>query len=212
MPLLRIDKVSFSYPDSARLVIHDESFDVNPGELIQVVGRNGSGKSTLLKLVSGELQPSSGSIVRDPRIGVTYLNQFAGEMLAPDLTIAEHMVAFGRTPGLTKTGSRDRLAEALGRFDLGLESNPDKFVGHLSGGQKQVIALVMSVLRGVQVICLDEFTSNLDPITEAAAIRCVESYLGKQHEVAVLVVAHDSLALVPTKRIAPGGGATDDGS
>src|SRR5262249_5387614 len=129
-----------------------------PGEVIRVTGRNGAGKSTLLRILSGILVPTEGEFHCGPRVRVAYMNQFAGEMLAPDLTIREQLAA-AFSSGYNGLASN---VEMLAAFGLGLQDRLLEFVGHLSGGERQIVALLCSLGAGANVLCLDEFTASLD--------------------------------------------------
>jgi ABC-type bacteriocin/lantibiotic exporter with double-glycine peptidase domain len=193
MSLLRFERVSFHYPDDEQLVIHDLSFSVKTNETVQIAGRNGSGKTTLLRLASGELRPTAGQVISADGVRSVYLDQFSMDMLAPDLTLAEHGLAFSDQ-------ARSGFIEMLVRFELGLETRLHAFAGELSGGQRQILAIVITLLRGVQVLCLDEFTSNLDPRAEESALRLLQEYQDRTGAV-ILFVAHKPLSLIPTRSL-----------
>ena len=81
MSLLNVAHLSFCYPSQSIPLFEKVSFEINPGDRIGLVGPNGSGKTTLLRLLAGELEPQTGSIVRRQQLRVSYIRQ---ESTAPD--------------------------------------------------------------------------------------------------------------------------------
>jgi ABC-type multidrug transport system ATPase subunit len=132
MLALRLADGGFRYQGTDRWIFRNLEFSVDAGEAVQVIGRNGSGKTTLLKVLAGVFPPTEGTIDGCAR-RVAYMDQFAGDMLAHGLTIDEHL----RLASMSRSeaaAARAKLAE----FDIGLSERRDEFVGHLSGGQRQV--------------------------------------------------------------------------
>lgn len=158
MPLLSLSDAGYRYPGSGRWVFRHFDMTVEPGEVIRVLGRNGSGKTTVLKVLSGLLNLTEGKRHRQSGTKVAYMDQFSGEMLARDLTIAEQFKA----ASVADSSSDIAPVEMLGEFGLDLQDRLEEFIGHLSGGQRQIIALLCTMAAGANVLCLDEFTSSLD--------------------------------------------------
>ena len=77
MSLLNVAGLSFSYPSQSDPLFENISFEINPGDHIGLVGPNGSGKSTLLRLLTGELEPNIGSVVRRHQLRVSYVRRRA---------------------------------------------------------------------------------------------------------------------------------------
>lgn len=182
MTCLSLNQISFEYPGSPRKVIDRCSLEVTWGEIIQVIGRNGAGKSTLLKIICGLLQATEGSVVKNDKFRAVYLDQSASDMLAQDLSIAEQIF-------LSQEDGNKNAIQSLAQFDLTLHNRHDEFIGHLSGGEKQIVALVCALASGANVLCMDEFVSALDQKSSAVAMDIVHTAVAKDN-VSVIVVSH----------------------
>lgn len=111
------------------------------------------------------------------------MDQFAGEMLAPELSVEEHFYAV--------SSDHEPILKMLRGFGLGLETRLDEFSGHLSGGERQIVALLSVVASGANVLCLDEFTAALD----RESVRVVRNIIGQLQEagdVSIVGVSHRS--------------------
>lgn len=140
------------------------------GEITVVVGPNGSGKSTLLKSVFGLASVMSGTIRFDgteltglpsheiARRGVAYLPQL--ENVFSNLSITENLVMAGYT--VDKSEIRKRIPELQEMFPI-LEEYAKRRAGTLSGGERQMLAMAMALLRRPKLIMFDEPTGNLSP-------------------------------------------------
>jgi ABC-type multidrug transport system ATPase subunit len=157
MPLISIIDAGYKYPGTGKWVFRDFDLAVESDEVIRIKGRNGSGKTTLLKVLSGLLELKEGEFRKQREIKVTYMDQLSGEMLARDLTIAEQLKA-----AASNESSRAMSTDLLDEFGLGLEERTEEFIGHLSGGQRQIVALLCTLAAGANVLCLDEFMSSMD--------------------------------------------------
>ena len=199
------ERVSFSYPGSARPALSEVSFDLRPGEYVGVVGPNGGGKSTLVRLLNGLLRPDSGRVLvsgRDPatepfevrkHLGVLFQNPENG-LVAP---FVEDDVAFGlENLGVPREEMRDRVARAIRA--VGLEGYERREPHTLSGGEKQRVALAGLLAVEPEILVLDEPTAMLD----AAGRREVLEYLqALRSEKTVLHVTHHLEELLDADRI-----------
>jgi len=174
---VQFDNVSFSY-DGNRTVLHDVSFDAEPGTVTALVGSSGSGKSTTIGLISAFYVPTQGQILVDgvdlstvrldsyrTRLGVVLQESFLF-----DGTIREN-VAFSRPDA---TDEQIMRACRIARVDEFAETFADKYdtvVGErgvkLSGGQRQRISIARAILAEPRILILDEATSSLDSESEA---------------------------------------------
>ncbi len=203
------------------------SFTVPAGAFVVVIGTNGSGKSTWLGSIAGTVRLDSGTIrvagqditrwrenQRARYVGRVFQDPRAGT--AASLTVLENIAvaaARGRHAGLGWATRRTLRAEASSRLAAiapGLEMRLDQPIGSLSGGQRQIVSLVMATWHRPDVLLLDEHTAALDP---AAADRVVQATarLVRDQKLTALMVTHslkqaaglgDRLLLVHRGRIA----------
>ena len=169
--------VSFSYEEDKQ-VLHNISFDVEPGQVIALVGSSGSGKSTIAGLAASFLNPDSGKITVDgqdlSKVNLNSFRQHLGVVLQDDFlfegTIRENIL-FPRPDA-----SEEKLREAVKaayvdefteRFDKGLDTLIGERGVKLSGGQRQRIAIARAILADPKILVLDEATSSLDTESEA---------------------------------------------
>jgi ABC transport system ATP-binding/permease protein len=179
MPLVALDRASVAF---GHMPLLDEiAFQVDAGERIAVIGRNGSGKSTLLQVLSGDLQPDSGSILRQPGVRVARLVQDVP--LSTDRTVAE-VVGEGLGP-LDAHDEWQRHHQAdmiMSRLSLPAAA----IVDTLSGGWKRRVLLAQALVGQPDLLLLDEPTNHLD----IEAITWLESFLA-DYRGAVVFVTHD---------------------
>lgn len=182
------------------------SLHVPAGQFVVVIGTNGSGKSTLLGSVAGTVRLSSGRIrlaghditgwsqhARAGLVGRVFQDPRAGT--AGSLTVLENLAVAscrGRPAGLgwaTDRRLRSQAAERLGRIVPGLETRLDQPIGSMSGGQRQIVTLLMATWHRPELLLLDEHTAALDP---AAADRVVQATAGliREGRLTALMVTH----------------------
>jgi ABC-type multidrug transport system ATPase subunit len=163
---LAIDKVTKTY--KKRAVVSDVSLSATCGRVYAFLGKNGAGKSTLMKMMSGNLEPSSGTlrlfghnICGNKALMNGYVAYCAQEnQYWADLTLGQHVQFFGM---LMKKDDMD-VHNELSR--VGLELSQDSLARDLSGGMKRRLNLVLCGIRRSKLILLDEPTSGVDHITQ----------------------------------------------
>jgi ABC-type multidrug transport system fused ATPase/permease subunit len=174
--LVQFDHVTFAY-EKGRDVLHDVSFDAQPGTVTALVGSSGSGKSTIIGLIAAFHNPSSGKVSIDgadlstvklnsyrTRLGVVLQDSFLF-----DGSVLEN-VAFSR-PDATREQILEacriaRVDEFAERFDNGYETIVGERGVKLSGGQRQRISIARAILADPRILILDEATSSLDSESE----------------------------------------------
>ena len=185
--IISLSSIDFSYPSGKELILNSVSISLGSGEVIKVGGRNGAGKSTLLKIISGILIPTGGQIIRKPNSKIVYLDQYSNNFTAGSLTVAEHLKLYwSEDPSGNYTD--DDIYQILISYGVGLEYMLNSFVDELSGGQRQIVALLSSIAEDADILCLDEFTSALDE----ESIRNTVSILNHEIEENALAVAYVS--------------------
>ena len=138
--------------------------DVSERQLYGVVGPDAAGKTTLLRMLVGLLAPDAGALERvgggDPR-AIGYMSQAFS--LYPDLTVAENIAFFAALRGVSR---RDRDARASRVLEAtGLAPFTKRYAGQLSGGMKQKLGLVCTLVHEPRVLFLDEPTNGVDPVS-----------------------------------------------
>lgn len=196
-----VDRVSFAYPNSAKLALNTLSLEIKKGQRIGLVGSSGSGKSTLIDLLIGLLNPSSGKILIDD-VELTperyaqwhwLVGYVAQDIFLTDDTIQRN-IAFGisdRYINKDRAIAAARIAQIHDYIETELPYGYDTPCGErgvrLSGGQKQRIALARALYHQPSVLVFDEATSALDSETERKLIAEIESL---PKDLTIVMVAH----------------------
>jgi energy-dependent translational throttle protein EttA len=176
--VIEAKNVSKAYND--RLLIKDMSFLVPPGAIIGVIGPNGAGKTTLCRMITGQEQPTSGSIRLGETVKLAYVDQ-SRESLDPEKTIWE---AISDGNDIMQLGERQVNSRAyVSRFNF---TDQQKKVGMLSGGERNRVHLARMLKGGANVILLDEPTNDLDVNTLRALEEALENFGG-----CAIVISHD---------------------
>jgi ATP-binding cassette subfamily F protein uup len=209
MSLLRFDEVSLEFGDQKILTRAD--FAVEPGERVCLIGRNGAGKSTTMRLITGELEPDKGEVIRNPGLVVSQLAQtlpdamnlkvydvvksgLAGiQMLLDDYARRSDEELDPR--GLSELEELHRLIDVHGGWHIeqrvettisDLDLPADEKMSELSGGWRRRVALAKALVQKPDLLLLDEPTNHLDILTIKWLENVVQSYPG-----AVIFVTHD---------------------
>jgi ABC-type multidrug transport system fused ATPase/permease subunit len=208
-PLMRFDEVGFRYRDDGPNVLEGVSFEIPARGLFALVGPSGAGKTTLFALLERFYDPLEGSISfagrdlrawpRDElRAAIAYVEQEApvlagtlrGNLLyaAPEATEAELQAVVATT----------RLDGLLESLPDGLDTEIGARGTTLSGGERQRVAIARALLRSPRLLLLDEASSQLDAVNEAALRAAVA---GVAAERAVVAIAHRLSTVVAADRI-----------
>lgn len=165
-----------------RLLIDDLSFTVPPGAIVGVIGPNGAGKSTLIKMIDGKEKPDSGEIVLGDTVQLAAVAQLR-DSLPNDKTVFD-AIADGQD--ILQVGKFSMPARAyLGRFNF-KGGDQQKLVGVLSGGERGRLHLAATLLKGGNVLLLDEPSNDLDVETLRALEEALLEFAG-----CAMVTSHD---------------------
>ncbi len=198
---------AFKTIDGIKSVFRGLNLKIEEGDFITLIGSNGAGKSTLIKLISGDLELDGGSLMIDSK-DVTEENAYLRKQNIacvyqnPELGTAYNMTVYenlsladnkGKAFALKRGLNRKRKSfykEVLSELNLGLENQMNTLVGDLSGGQRQAVSLIMSILNPPKLLLLDEFTSALDPVT-AELILKKTSQIIRERGITTLMITHN---------------------
>ena len=196
---VRLDDVSFSYPDSDQPALKNVSFDIVPGSQVALMGPSGAGKSTIADLLCEVLTPTSGSISRintasdasdfSVRGRVSYVPQRPGLVsgtILENVALAEDADTVDRNLALQSL-QLAHLANLVEGLPEGLDTTLGKLQDGLSGGQMQRLGLARALYTKPGLLVMDEATSALDAESEAEIQRALDGMRGK---VTVVLIAH----------------------
>lgn len=176
-PVLRMEKLRFSYPDASAPALDDIDLTIHPGERIAIVGRVASGKSTLGRVLCGLYEPTEGSYLVNGLDASQYRPEqlrgafrFVGQDAALFSGSVRDNIALGRREAsderilsaLRNTGADQFLAREEGGFDRPVGEAGRK----LSGGQRAFLSLVRAMVTPCEMLYLDEPTGAMDSQTE----------------------------------------------
>ena len=178
--VVRAEHVTKAYGD--KLLYDDLTFDVPPGAIIGIIGPNGAGKTTLFRMITGQEQPDSGTLIVGPSVKLGYVDQ-SRDSLNPDRTVWEEISGGDEVImlGNRQVNSRSYVA----RFNF-TGADQQKKVGTLSGGERNRVHLAKVLRSGANVLLLDEPTNDLDVHTLRALEDALINFAG-----CALIISHD---------------------
>ena len=200
MESIRIENLSFSYPNRCDKALEDINFTVNQGEFVLLCGKSGCGKTTLLRLLKSTLAPHgeiNGNIcfngkpladydTKEQASGIGFVMQNPENQIVTDKVW--HELAFGlESLGYKQTEIRTRVSEMASFF--GIQTWFYKKVCELSGGQKQLLNLASVMVMQPSVLILDEPTSQLDPIAAGEFLKTLEK-INRELGTTVILTEH----------------------
>jgi putative ABC transport system ATP-binding protein len=187
--------------------LQDVSLQIKEREFLVMIGANGSGKTTLLSMIEGAEAPTKGSIEIDGNdvtalpeykrskwVARVFQNPYNGT--APDLTILDNfrLAALRTQPKrLTvgiNTAFKKNVREKIAMLGMGLENKLDIPIGSLSGGQRQALTLLMSVMDKTEILLLDEPTAALDPKSAGVVLNLADKLI-KEFGLTAMLVTHN---------------------
>jgi branched-chain amino acid transport system ATP-binding protein len=192
--VLTVTGVSAGY--DRRTVVQDVSVSLGPGELVALIGHNGGGKSTLLKTIVGLLPLRTGSITFDGQdvsklsaakrvaAGLCLVPQLGNTF--PDLCVDENLSLSARMCYPTAGRRSDAITDVYDVFPV-LKERMKQPAGQLSGGQRQMLALGIALLKQPKVLLLDEPSLGLSPALSQRLLDNIVQ-ISTERDTAVLIV------------------------
>jgi len=178
--VIDLQSVSKAYAD--RLLFEDLSLHVPPGSVVGIIGPNGAGKTTLFRLITGQENPDTGSIIVGETVQLAYIDQ-SRDSLNGENTVWQEITGVEEllTLGVHKINSRGYVSS----FNF-LGADQQKLVSALSGGERNRVHLAKMLTRGSNVLLMDEPTNDLDVNTLRSLEEAVENFAG-----CALIISHD---------------------
>jgi putative ABC transport system ATP-binding protein len=187
--------------------VNGVSLTIKREEFVVVVGANGSGKTTLLDMIAGSVLPTSGNISIDDNkvtklpdyrrsqwIARVFQNPVSGT--ASDLSILDNfrLAAIRTKPkglsiGVDQTFKK-QVKEKISALGMGLENKTEQPMGTLSGGQRQALTLLMTVMDSCDILLLDEPTAALDPRSAELVMRAADKLI-KDYTLTSILITHN---------------------
>ncbi|XP_042033999.1 ABC transporter F family member 3-like [Salvia splendens] len=177
-PIISFSDASFGYPGGP-ILFKNLNFGIDLDSRVAMVGPNGIGKSTILKLISGELQPTSGTVFRSAKVRIAVFNQHHVDGL--DLSSNPLLYMMRCFPGVPEQKLRGHLGSLGVTGNLALQP-----MYTLSGGQKSRVAFAKITFKKPHILLLDEPSNHLDLDAVEALIQGLVLFQG-----GVLMVSHD---------------------
>jgi sulfate-transporting ATPase len=178
--VIEFTDVSKAYGD--RVLIDKLNMKIPPGAIVGVIGPNGAGKSTLFRMITGKEQPDSGTIKIGHTANIAYVDQ-SRDALANDKSVWE---AVSGGQDILTVGKFEMPSRAyIGRFNF-KGADQQKIVGQLSGGERGRLHLAQTLLKGGNVLLLDEPSNDLDVETLRALEEALLEFAGT-----AIVISHD---------------------
>ena len=189
--------------------LSDLSLHLDKGEFVTIVGSNGAGKSTLFNAICGTFITDSGIIKLDGS-DITFMSEHQRARMigrvfqdpmkgtAPNMTIEENLaLAYTRSQqskspfasAITKK-KVEFFRENLAKYNMGIEDRMKTKIGLLSGGQRQVVTLLMCTLSVPKLLLLDEHTAALDPAT-AEKVMEITKKIVSENNITTLMITHN---------------------
>ena len=199
---------------NAKKALSGLSLHLDPGDFVTIIGSNGAGKSTLFNAVAGVFYVDEGSILLDGT-NLTFLPEYQRSRMigrlfqdplkgtAPGMTIEENLaLSYSRSRSgpfgaAVRKQDKELFREALAEFGMGLEDRMKNKVGLLSGGQRQVVTLLMCTLVTPKLLLLDEHTAALDPAT-AEKVMEITNKIVERNNITTMMITHNMNSALKT--------------
>lgn len=196
---IKIDHISWRYPNSSKLVLENLSMEIHKGESIALIGTSGAGKTTLADIILGLYRPQSGKVTVDdvdtsaiPQQWNKMIGYVPQQVFLTDDTIRNN-IAFGLyeneidEKAIWNALEKAQLSEFVQSLPEGLNAKVGERGVKFSGGQRQRVAIARALYYDPDILVLDEATSALDNETETAVMESIDLLRGDK---TLLIIAH----------------------
>ena len=200
---LSFERVTFSYPNDDEPMLKDISFEVEPGQMIGVVGATGAGKSTLAQLIPRLFDPQEGSV----KIGGRDLRELSQGTLRKNVSIVlQRAILFSGTiadnlrqgklnaslPEMERAARIAQASEFISLMEESFDSAVEERGNNFSGGQKQRMSIARGVVNNPNILILDDSTSALDAKSE----KLVQEALNKELQGTTTIIIAQKISSV----------------
>ncbi|MCP4406337.1 MAG: ABC transporter ATP-binding protein [Gammaproteobacteria bacterium] len=165
--MIRVEDLTRTYGDL--IAVDQVSFEIGQGEIVGLLGHNGAGKTTILKILTGYLEPTSGSVEIDGldinaereavQRCIGYLPE--NDPLYPEMTVIDYLDYAASLHGIPDADRIARIREAIDKTELSTKASD--IIGTLSRGYRQRVGVAQAILHSPRLLVLDEPTNGLDP-------------------------------------------------
>ena len=198
--MVEMKDVSMVYQSSQTEALYHVNVTINEGEFVFLVGPTGSGKTTITKLLTGEIQPTEGSIIvngfdmgqlkknKVPKMRRTIGVVFQDFRLIPHMNVYDNVAFAMRVVGAPEKNIQERVPKMLEL--VGLEGNEKRLPEEMSGGEQQRIGIARALVNNPRMIIADEPTGNLDPVRSLELMLILEK-INNEMGTTILVVTHE---------------------
>lgn len=207
LELTNVSKTFAPKTVNEHIALRNINLSLKKGEFVTIVGSNGAGKSTLFNMICGTYTQDTGKITLDGQdisfmpehkraklIGRVFQDPMKGT--APNMTIEENLaLAYSRAGSsflshAVSKKKREFFREEVSKFNMGLEDRMKTKIGLLSGGQRQVVTLLMCTIVTPKLLLLDEHTAALDPVT-ADKVMDITNKIVKKNNITTMMITHN---------------------
>ena len=200
--LLEVKKInkSFEINNQKIKILNNLSFNIDYNEIVSIYGASGSGKSTLLNIISGLLYFDSGEIIfnqefiskdfdfvkfRKNDLGIVFQEDY----LLKEFTVIENIMLPNIIAGHSKGEAQKKAIDLLKRFNL--LSIKDRYSNTLSGGEKQRVSILRSIINNPKLILADEPTGSIDESNKEKIFSLFQNII-EEYSSSILIATHDN--------------------
>ena len=197
--MVRMENVTKVYDSSGTVALDGINMRIDEGEFVFMVGPSGSGKSTMMKLITGEVQATSGRVIvnnfdmvkirrhKIPKMRRTLGVVFQDYRLIENMTVYDNVAFAMRVVGASGRNIAKRVPYVLEL--VGLDGREKRLPNELSGGEQQRVAIARALVNNPRMIVADEPTGNLDPVRSLELMLLLEKI--NEMGTTILVVTHE---------------------